>query len=236
MGNTAFRIYFLTAVVLATYGAVKWEKYALQPPSVQLPSWTFDDLPLQFGEWRGENTNLDPEIAKAVGAAKDRIVDRAYQDGFGHTITMHTAMFNDPVEGLYHSPLNCYRSNGWERTKLTTEELHLSDGLTIPVSMSTWKLEGRRVLVVYWYQLGEYVLFGRWDLGIKVRWKLAGKSKWPPLIKVMLQIDALEAEEAKTVIMGFAEQVAGWENHPQRRKELLLIGDQSAEQDAKSGQ
>ena len=54
------------------------------------------------------------------------------------------------------------------------------------------------MLVVYWYQLGEHVLFGRWDLGLKVRWALAGKPKWPALIKVMLQIPASEPEDRKS--------------------------------------
>ena len=103
--------------------------------------------------------------------------------------------------------------------KETRENLPVSDGLTIPVSLTTWEREGERVMVVYWYQLGEHVLFGRWDLGWKVRWSLRGQPKWPALIKVMLQISAPEPEDAKTTILGFAEQVAKWENQPEHRKD-----------------
>ncbi len=234
MGNTAIRLYLLSAVILATYGVAKWEKYALQPPEVQLPSWTFHELPTQLGDWRGEDTELDPEITKAVGA--ERIVDRIYRDGLGHEISMHTAVFTDPVEGVYHSPLNCYRANGWELRDKTREELRLFDDLTIPVSLTTWKREGDRALVVYWYQLGEHVLFGRLDLGLKVRWSLAGRPKWPPLVKVMLQIQATEIEEAKATILSFAEQVARWENQPERRKELLLIGDNAESRNSEASQ
>ena len=62
--------------------------------------------------------------------------------------------------------------------------------MTIPVSISTWEYEkkNKKVMVVYWYQIGEHFLFGRWDLGIKIRWSLAGKPKWPALIKVMMEI------------------------------------------------
>ena len=62
------------------------------------------------------------------------------------------------------------------------------------------------------------MLFGRWDLGLKVRWSLRGQPKWPALIKVMLQISAPEPEDAKTAILGFAEQVAKWENQPAHRQ------------------
>ncbi len=221
MGNTAVRLFVVAGVILAIYGTARWERYALEPPEVQLPSWGFNEMPLRFGDWQGEGTELDPDIFAAVGA--DRIIDRVYQDGMGHVISIHTAVFSDPVEGVYHSPLNCYRANGWVKTDESRELLLVSDDLTIPVSLTTWKLEGRRVLVAYWYQLGEHVLFGRWDLGIKVRWSLAGKPKWPALVKVMLQIPASELEEAKATLLSFAEQVAKWENQPRRRRELLLI-------------
>ncbi len=225
MGNTALRLYILSAVIVAIYGVSKWEKHALQPPPVQLPKWTFDELPLQFGDWQGEPAKLDPEITKAVGAAPGRIVERMYRDGMGHQISMHTAMFSDPVEGVYHSPLNCYRSRGWELINKSREELRLSDNLTIPVLLTTWQQEGQRKLVVFWYQLGDHVLFDRMDLGLKVRWSLAGKPRWPALVKVMLQIDGSELGDAKATILSFAEQVARWENQPQRRKELLLTED-----------
>lgn len=232
MSSTAIRLYLLSVIVLAIYGIARWEKYALQPPPVQLPSWTFDELPLQLGDWHGEPTELDPKIVMAVGAAPGRIVDRAYHDGIGHTITMHTAMFADPVEGVYHSPLNCYRANGWQLKDKTREELRVSDDLTIPVNLTTWQQENRTALVLYWYQLGEHVLFDRLDMGLKVRWSLAGKPKWPPLVKVMLQIEAAEVEEAKTLILGFAEQIAKWENQPDRRKELLLLSPTNTEDGA----
>jgi EpsI family protein len=130
-------------------------------------------------------------------------------------------MFKSPEAGVYHSPLNCYRSQGWQLMKETRENLPISDGLIVPVSLTTWEREGERVMVVYWYQIGEHVLFGRWDLGWKVRWSLRGRPKWPALVKVMLQMSAPEVEDAKTTILGFAEQVAKWENQPERRKDSL---------------
>lgn len=236
MGNTAIRLYLLSAIILATYGVAKWEKYALQPPEVQLPSWTFHDLPTQLGDWQGEDREGDPEIDKAVGAAPGRIMNRLYRDELGHVVSMHTAMFTDPVEGVYHSPLNCYRANGWELRDKTREELRLFDDLSIPVSLTTWRREGNRALVVYWYQLGEHVLFGRLDLGLNVRWSLAGQPKWPPLVKVMLQIPVTELEESKATILSFAEQVARWENQPQRRRELLLTGDNAESRNSATSQ
>jgi len=219
--STANRLYIVGALVLATYGGAHLVKAELEPPEVLLPTWTIRELPLELGDWRGVDTELDPKITAAVGASV--IVDRAYQDRIGHVISMHTAMFENPVEGVIHSPLNCYRASGWVRKNESRETLQLSDNLTIPVSLTTWEREGERVLVVYWYQLGEHVLFGRWDLGLKVRWSLAGRPQWPALIKVMLQISAPESpEDTELVLLSFAERVAEWENQPEHRKQMLV--------------
>ncbi len=222
IGSTAARIYIVAALILATYGVAHLVQTALEPPEVVLPRWTFEEMPLQFGGWRGQSTEMDPEIAVATGA--DRIVNRAYVDDRGHVVSMHTAMFQRLEAGVYHSPLNCYRSKGWQLMKESRENLPIAEGLTIPVSLTTWEREGERVLVIYWYQLGEHVLFGRWDLGLKIRWSFRGQPKWPALIKVMLQIPAPEPEDARTTILGFAEQVAKWENLPAHREDAMPSG------------
>ena len=137
------------------------------PPRSRLkwrgPTGAVTDLPLQFGTWHGEDTEMDPNIAVATGA--DVIVNRIYRDEAGHAISLHTATFLDPAEGVYHSPLNCYRGNGWEKISESRENVKAADDLSITVSLVKWKKEEERILVVYWYQLGQHVLYDRFDLG-----------------------------------------------------------------------
>ena len=52
------------------------------------------------------------KLTAAIGA--EIIVDRSYRDERGRAVSLHTAMFKNPTEGVYHSPMNCYRSGGWE--------------------------------------------------------------------------------------------------------------------------
>lgn len=224
IGSPFVRILIVAALFPLTYWGAKLVKVAIEPPLIDMPAWTFNDMPMQMGEWRGENTALDPKIAVATDAKI--IVNREYRDNAGHSISLHTAVFDKPAEGVFHSPINCYRTNGFEDISQTQEMLRINDGLTIPVNVSLWKRNHDKVMVVYWYQLGEHVLFGRWDLGVKVRWSLAGKPKWPALIKVMMQIPVADAGDAKTAIMGFAEQVAKWENEPIRRNGKGMLGTQ----------
>ena len=107
-------------------------------------------------------------------------------------------MFANPRDGVYHTPINCYRASGWqdtERDAVRPGGLRLLDVSRQRVDVDPGRT-GERLIVVYWYQLGEHVLFDRWDLGMKVRWALRGRPKWPALIKVMLQISAPDVNEA----------------------------------------
>ena len=217
MNSTAKRLYIVTMIILATYGISYLVKAGIEPPEVEMPTWTFREMPLQLEKWRGEDTQLDPKIAEATGA--DVIVDRIYRDDMGSVVSLHTAMFKDSPEGVMHTPTNCYRANGWNLVKDAREKVTVSDNLTIPVAVTTWEKSGERVIVVYWYQLGENVVYDRLGLG-NLRWRMPGKSKWPVSIKVMLQISVTDPDETKSLIMGFAERVAKWLNQAEHQKYL----------------
>jgi EpsI family protein len=227
INGTTARVLIVAALIPLTYGGARLVDAALESPGCDMPDWKFSDMPKKLGDWHGEDSTLDAETALATGATI--IVNRVYHDDSQHFIALHTAMFDDPAAGVKHSPLICYLSAGWQKLSQTRANLRISDELTIPVNVSKWEKEkeGRKVLVVYWYQLGEHVLFSRWDLGIKVRWSLAGKPKWPALIKVMLEIPIIEGEDRQSTALSFAELVAKWENQPEHRNGKGMLGTQT---------
>jgi EpsI family protein len=230
-GSTAVRVYIIAALIPLTWWGARRMDIALIPPPVDMPSWTFADMPKQLGNWQGEKTEMDPTIANQTGAKLDTIVNRLYRDDMGHAISMHTAMFNDPKDGVIHSPLTCYRAQGWERLDESRRVIPIDDKgeATIPVSVTLWHQKGEKRLVVYWYQLGEHVLFHRTDLGLNVRWSLAGKPTWPALIKVMMEIPVTttQADTETTALLSFAEHVAKWENQPSHRNGKGMLGTQT---------
>jgi EpsI family protein len=215
MNTTAKRLYAIAIIVLAIYGVNRLVQAAVKAPEAVFPDWTFGEMPYQLGAWQGEDTKMDPVVARGTGA--DIIVDRLYRNEAGVSVSIHTAMFKDPTDGMFHTPLSCYRAAGWQKLKESQENLVLSEDLTIPVLLVTWEKDGERIIVVYWYQLGEHVLFDRWAMG-NLRPVLRGKSKWPALIKVMMQIPAPDVDDAKSQVLALAEHVAKWENQPQHRK------------------
>jgi EpsI family protein len=218
MKRTAVRVYVVAAIILAAYGVSYLLEAATEPPEVEQPNWSLRDLPFQLGGWRGEDTEMDPLIATATGA--NVIVNRIYRDESGNAVSMHTATFLDPAGGVFHSPLNCYLASGWKKTDETREPVKVADDLSIVVSVTTWEKSDERIMVVYWYQLGQHLLYQRFDLGTSIRWAMRGRPTWPVLIKVMLQVTMINPQDAKTVALGFARQYAEWLNQPEHRKYL----------------
>jgi EpsI family protein len=204
-------------IIVATYGGSRLVSAQTEPPEVEMPSWTVQEIPQQLGNWRGEEARLDPEIAVATGA--EIIANRNYRDPRGHAVVLHTAMFKNPAAGIAHTPSICYRTSGWKLLNQSFENIQVSNDLAIPVKLMLWEREGESILVVCWYQLGSLVLYERLDMA-EVRWQLRGQRKWPMLTKVMLQIPAADLDDARTTLMGFTEQVVKWLNQPEHRKYL----------------
>ncbi len=217
MNTTTRRLYAVAAIIVATYGISRLVQAQTEAPEVDMPPWTFREFPLQVGNWHGEPTQLDPEIAVATGA--DVLVDRAYRDSAGHAISMHTAMFKNPAIGIGHTPSVCYTAGGWKMLNQTFENVQVSNDLAIAVKLTAWEREGDTIMVACWYQLGDHVLYERFDMG-RIRWAMRGQPKWPVLTKIMLQAPAAEFDDARTSLMGFTEQVVKWLNQPEHRKYL----------------
>jgi len=221
MRNTTLRLWIVAALVTAAYGVGFLVKAGTTPPEVQLPGWTFRELPQQLESWRGEDAEMDPEVTAAIGAHS--VVDRMYRDERGNVVSMHTAIFANPAEGVLHSPVNCYRGAGWTKLSETSEEIQVNDKPK-PVNITTWERDGERgvehVMVVYWYQIGEHVLFGRYDLG-KVRWAMRGQPAWPATVKVLLQTSAEgDLYDAKIRILDLAAQIGQWINQPSHQMDV----------------
>jgi EpsI family protein len=218
MNSFAIRLYAVAAIIVGTTGIGWLVKLETEPPPVEVPDWSLRALPIQLGEWHGKEEALDPKVFAATNA--DVVVNRKYQDGGGHEVSLHTAMFQDHNAGVYHSPLNCYRSAGWKLVSETSETVEVAEDLTIKVNMASWEREQDKVLVVYWYELGGHVLYSRRDLGILRLTAMRGQPKWPVLFKMMVQGPVTDLETSKTLVLDFVSQLAKWMHQPAHRKYL----------------
>jgi len=208
--HTAARLFALVGLVVLLFLGTYLLQAGLKPPTVKFPDWKLQDMPLQFGPWRGENVSLDRKIFESIGA--NYVLDRLYRDDTGHAVSLHVAMFDDPDLGVYHSPINCYRSAGWQKGEENTLPLQVANETSIDGNFSSWERAGEHVAVLYWYQIGEHVLFDRFELG-RVRWAMRGKETWPATVKVLMQLPgSIDPEQDKARLRDLAGYAYRWLN------------------------
>jgi len=211
----AGRLGILIMLVSAAHGGFVVVRAGTRPGQVRLPARSIHELPRTLGVWHGEDPERQGEEAEIhakifVGTGALDAVDRIYTDRSGHATSLFVALYDDPEAGVYHTPSNCYRSNGWTNIDDVPMPLEVPGRPTISVSLSTWESGDKRIQVLCWYEMGEHVLFDRRDWGL-LQFKLRGQTIWPPMYKVLLQTQVLPGGgPATTRLLDLAGQVRGW--------------------------
>jgi EpsI family protein len=208
---TAVRLFALTGAVLLVVGGAYQLRGTLRPTYARLPEWSLHDLPLVLDGWQGQATELDEELFRAIDA--DVVSNRLYRNRQGDVVSVHTAAFTDYDFGVQHNPIVCYRGNGWEVADQQDLALDVGDGKTITVRLVTWTQKRRKVMTLFWYQLGEEMVFDRGDLGW-ARIKLWREPVWPPLVKVLMEAPAFAPGDAQRDLSDLAGQIYRWINGP----------------------
>jgi PHD/YefM family antitoxin component YafN of YafNO toxin-antitoxin module len=166
---------------------------------------------------------LSPEIRAAIGA--DVVIDRVYRNSpdAATEISAHLAVFSDWNRGIYHHPFTAYRANGWTLLNQTRESVSAAHGRSVPVSLSEWESKSRGVLVLFWYQLGDHVLFERSELD-ELRAELPNQERPPRLVKVLLQIGGSRTVVNKAALEQLAGETAKWLDRPYYDPWMSLLG------------
>jgi len=208
---TAIRLFALAGAVLLVAGGAYELRGTLRPSYARLPDWSLHDVPLTLGEWQGQKTALDEELFRAIDA--DVVSDRGYQNKQRGVVRVHLAAFTEYDFGVQHNPVVCYRGNGWEVADSQDLLLDVGQSETVRVKLITWTKRRERVMTLYWYQLGDELVFDRGDLG-RARIKLWRQSTWPPLLKVLMEAPVLSAADAQRDLKDLAQHVYRWINGP----------------------
>ncbi len=204
-------------VVIGTLATVQmglWYVGLVTHPTVVDPRIPITDFPrtinVPTGTWEGKDAQLDARTFNETQA--ETAVSRSYTKQ-NLRLSFLLAEYKSPHDGLYHNPMNCYHTHGFtleDETKLPLQAPNRPDSV---LSVSTWSGNGERVIVAYWYEVGDHTMFERQDL-LKTQWAMRGKSRWPIMFKVLLEIPAGDSEqskgEAKAELLGMAQSVRQW--------------------------
>lgn len=133
----------LIVVLVLTAGIARWQ---MQPTAVT-PAASLDQLPLDFGRWRGQPAaNYSADVVSALGV--DDYVNRSYANDAGHQANLYVGYYRSQEQGAaIHSPLNCLPGAGWEPERVERVTFGRGSARRVVVRKGA-----RRFAVVYWYQ------------------------------------------------------------------------------------
>lgn len=177
----------------------------------------FKQMPHHLGQWEGKDVSIPPEILAAVGA--DVVVDRIYHDSKNETLLVksHLAVYWDWKRGTRQDLMKIYKASGWKLLSQAYETIPISEDKKIRVSLSEWEKDQQKTVLLYWYQLGDHILFDRAELD-RISSKLSDADKTKPLIKLHLQMTKSHATEDEKEIKDLASQIGKWIDKPYYEK------------------
>ena len=174
---------------------------------ISLPETKLETLPTTLGYWKGEDATVDPKVFRVIGA--DDVLNRSYKNPAGKETTLHAAVFGDYFRGVPHPPTVCYPGVGWTLMEQKDVPITGPDGSKHPVRAVTYDMEGTRILIVFWYQLGSHVFTD--DAGLQeARRALRTRETWPAVVKVLLQTKVGNPEQTESQLVEFGSQVYAW--------------------------
>jgi len=167
------------------------------------PEHKLETLPLELGEWRGEEKPMSDERQKeAIGAQET--LNRVYVDSKQNYVTVHAASEIRFVRRLPHSPMLCYPGNGYTVIESKRVTLPGVEGEAPSAQLVSFEREGRRIFVLYWYQLGDQICLDADDLA-SARRKLRSECEtWPAILKFLLETPVNPAGGDESRLLDFA--------------------------------
>ena len=208
MKSTVTRMTIAAALVVVVYFGTDYvRRVGGVTKDIALPETKLETLPMQLGNWKGEDTELDTRIFRKIGA--EDVVSRLYRDPLGKEVTLHGAVFGEFVRGVPHSPTVCYPGNGWTKIEQKDVDIEIPNEPAISARAITYDMEGRRILVMFWYQLDDQIF--RDNAGLEeARRALRERKEWPAILKVLLQTSVNNPERAEARLVEFASTLYKW--------------------------
>jgi EpsI family protein len=156
-------------------------------------------IPLQFGEWRMEDTAvlgiINPRLKETLEQIYTQTLSRTYVNSEGRRIMLSLAYGADQsIENRVHRPEVCYPAQGFtlhDKRKDVISE----DGLNLPVMRMTAQAGDRHEPLTYWIRFGDTMVRGPLEQSLaRIHYGLQGNIPDGLLFRVSeINLDAEES-------------------------------------------
>ena len=171
---------------------------------------TLDRLPMQIGDWTGQEVPLDVTVVRATDT--DAHLSRRYLGhGAAENAWLYVACGVKARDLMPHRPEVCYTGAGWTLMDGRDMELSLDDGAKLPCNFMRFSrglLSKEKVAVLYYYIVdGEYC--GDVSLLRSKAWRGSGTVGYVAQVQVVTPIlSDLNADAATEIVSRFAAESA----------------------------
>jgi EpsI family protein len=187
------RVLVVTAILMFTVGLRKWLAAA---PAVPLRQ-TLTAFPVQLGGWELSREEVIPSRLLEFLKADDYLL-RTYHNGAGQQAQLFVAYYSTQRAGeSMHSPKNCLGGWGWEPLQ-SDRTVVGTDARGRPISVNRYLVErdGKRTLLLYWYQAHGRIIPSEYAGKIYLVWDAVRLGRRDgAIVRITAQVDAASHSE-----------------------------------------
>ena len=178
--------------------------------TVSMPPAALERLPLQIGDWAGQNVPLDEAIVRATDT--DAHINRRYSRyNASEYIQLYIAYGVRARDLMTHRPEVCYTGAGWTLIDKRSSELPLSNEMELPCSIfqfSRGTLNTKKTVVLAYYIVDEQYCRDVSLLRSKA-WRGSGTIRYVAQVQIVASATAnLTADSAERIVRAFAVESA----------------------------
>lgn len=165
-------------------------------------------LPMQIGDWTGQDVPLDETIVRKTGT--DGHMNRRYSRHNGlENVGLYIAYGVTARALAGHRPENCYKGAGWTLIDRQSMEVSLADGSTLPCSVFSFSRGGLNVekIVVLDYFIVDGRHCGDASLLLSRAWRGSGTVDYVAQVQIS-SMGNLPTDSATRIVSTFAADSA----------------------------
>jgi EpsI family protein len=174
--------------------------HALSHGEPILPSHPLSSIPMQFGDWHGNDEHMQEGAVEMLGVS-DWIL-RTYRNPSQPPIAVYVGFHSSQRTGAsIHSPKNCLPGAGWQPVENRTIELRGPNGTMVPANLYVIQKGNSKQVVIYWYQAHGRIIASEYSG------------------KMYLVLDAIRLNRTDAAIARVATTIYGDQQETQQRAE-----------------
>ncbi len=200
------RLIAIVCVLMLAYGVRIWLDRAKGPAVVP----RLEQMPVEIGEWRTVRDRDLPAETLAVLRA-DGVLVRDYEVAPADRVQLYIAYYRTQRAGeSMHSPRNCLPGAGWEPVSSSLMTADFGDGRQEKVNRYLVQRDGKRMLVLYWYESRKRIIADEYGGKLYLLWdSLRRQDRDGAIVRISVPISrSLSEDRAAQLATHFVRSVA----------------------------